>query len=101
MKLTYKDGSLEYLVEGNILLVLSLYVHEDRRQWTATRLMGMLIDEAKDLDVDLIEFSAMSYDEEEWMQTEELKERYERLWFECIDKFAIGENRGYVMKMEM
>lgn len=101
MKLTYKDWSLEYLVEGNILLVLSLYVHEERRQWTATKLMWMLIDEANNLDVDLIEFSALSFDEEEWMWTEELKDWFERLWFETIDKYTIGDNKWYVMKMEL
>jgi predicted acetyltransferase len=45
--------------------VLSLYVEQDRRQGTATKLMNMLLEEAKELDVDVIEFSAMSFDVED------------------------------------
>jgi ribosomal protein S18 acetylase RimI-like enzyme len=101
MKLTYKDWMLEYLVEWDVLFVLSLYVEQDRRQGTATKLMNMLLEEAKELDVDVIEFSAMSFDVEDWMLTEELKDWYERLWFECIESYSIWANKWYVMKMEM
>ena len=44
---------LEYLVEWDVLFVLSLYVEQDRRQGTATKLMNMLLEEAKELDVDV------------------------------------------------
>jgi hypothetical protein len=63
--------------------------------------MNMLLEEAKELDVDVIEFSAMSFDVEDWMLTEELKDWYERLWFECIESYSIWANKWYVMKMEM
>ena len=101
MRLTYKDWSLEYIVEGNILLVLSLYVHEERKQGTATKLMEMLIDEANNSDADVIEFPYTSFDEEEGMTTEELKEWFEKLWFETIEKYMIWENKWYVAKMEL
>ena len=45
MKLTYKDWMLEYLVEWDVLFVLSLYVEQDRRQGTATKLMNMLLEQ--------------------------------------------------------
>ena len=57
MRLTYKDWWLEYIQEWDVLIILSLYV-EDRRKWTATKLMQMLREKAEELEVDTIEFSA-------------------------------------------
>ena len=100
MKLSYKDWWLDYMQEWDVLVVLSLYV-EDRRKWTATKLLQMLKEKADELEVDTIEFSAMSFDEEDWMPTEELKEWYERLGFECVDDYSIWTSKWYVMKMEL
>ena len=100
MRLTYKDWRLEYMQEWDVLVILSLYV-EDRRKWTATKLMQMLKEKAEELEVDTIEFSAMSFDEEDWLPTEDLKDWYERLWFECVDDYNIWAAKWYVMKMEL
>ena len=100
MKLTYKDWWLEYMQEWDVLVILSLYV-EDRRKWTATKLMQMLKEKAEELEVDTIEFSAMSFDEEDWMPTEELKDWYERLGFENVENYSIWTSKWYVMKMEL
>jgi len=100
MRLTYKDWWLEYIQEWDVLIILSLYV-EDRRKWTATKLMQMLKEKAEELEVDTIEFSAMSFDEEDGLPTEDLKDRYERLWFECVVDYSIWTSKGYVMKMEL
>jgi hypothetical protein len=43
----------------------------------------------------------MSFDDEDGMPTEDLKDWYERLWFECVEWYSIGSSKGYVMKMEM
>ena len=100
MKLTYKDGYLDYVIEGDTLFVLSIFVVE-RRQWTATQLMNMLLDVAKDAEVNVIEMPAMSFDSEEWMETEELKNWCERMWFEIVEKYSIGDNKWYAMRMEL
>lgn len=100
MKLTYKDWSLDYVIEGETLFVLSIFVVE-RRQWTATQLMNMLLDVAKEAEVNVIELPAMSFDSEEWMETEELKNWCERMWFEMVEKYSIGENKWYAMRMEL
>ena len=86
MKLTYKDGSLDYVIEWETLFVLSIFVVE-RRQWTATQLMNMLLDVAKEEEVNVIELPAMSFDAEEWMETEELKNWCERMWFETVERW--------------
>ena len=85
MKLAYKDWTLEYVVEWDTLFVLSIFV-EERRQGTATELMNMLLEKARDEDVSVIELPVMSFDIEEWMETEELKERCKRMWFEIVEK---------------
>ena len=100
MKLTYKDWSLEYVIEWDTLFVLSIFV-EERRQWTATQLMNMLLEKAREEEVNVIELPAMSFDPEEWMETEELKERCERMWFETVEKYSIWENKWYAMRMEL
>ena len=100
MRLTYKDWWLEYMQEWDILVILSLYV-EDRRKGTATKLMQMLKEKAEELEVDTIEFSVMSFDEEDWMPTEELKDWYERLGFENVENYSIWAAKWYVMKMEL
>lgn len=100
MKLTYKDWSLEYVIEWETLFVLSIFV-EERRQWTATQLMNMLLEKAREEEVNVIELPAMSFDPEEWMETEELKERCERIWFETVEKYSIWENKWYAMRMEL
>ena len=100
MKLTYKDWSLEYVIEWDTLFVLSIFV-EERRQWTATQLMNMLVEKAREEEVNVIELPAMSFDPEEWMETEELKNRCERMWFETVEKYSIWENKWYAMRMEL
>ena len=100
MKLTYKDWSLDYVIEGETLFVLSIFVVE-RRQWTATELMNMLLDVAKEAEVNVIELPAMSFDSEEWMETEELKNWCERMWFEVVEKYSIGDNKWYAMRLEL
>ena len=100
MKLTYKDWSLDYVIEWETLFVLSIFVVE-RRQWTATQLMNMLLDVAKEEEVNVIELPAMSFDVEEWMETEELKNWCERMWFETVEKYSIGDNKWYAMRMEL
>ena len=74
MKLTYKDWSLEYVVEWDTLFVLSIFV-EERRQWTATQLMNMLLEKAREEEVNVIQLPAMSFDPEEGMETEELMKK--------------------------
>ena len=86
--------------EWDVLDILSLYV-EDIRKGTATKLMQMLKEKADELEVDTIEFSAMSFDEEDGLPTEDLKEWYERLGFECVENYAIWTSKWYVMKMEL
>ena len=100
MKLTHKDWSLEYVIEWDTLFVLSIFV-EERRQWTATQLMNMLLDVAKEEEVNVIELPAMSFDVEEWMETEELKDRCERMWFEIVERYSIWDNKWYAMRMEL
>lgn len=100
MKLTYKDWSLEYVVEWDTVFVLSIFV-EERRQWTATQLMNMLLEKAREEDVNVIQLPAMSFDSEEGMETEELRKRCERLWFETIESYSIWDNKWYAMKMEL
>lgn len=100
MKLTYKDWSLEYVIEWETLFVLSIFV-EERRQGTATQLMNMLLEKAREEEVNVIELPAMSFDPEEWMETEELKNRCERMWFETVEKYSIWENKWYAMRMEL
>jgi hypothetical protein len=100
MKLTYKDWLLEYVIEWDTLFVLSIYV-EERRQWTATELMNMLLEKARDEEVNVIELPVMSFDPEEWMETEELKSWCERMWFEILEKYSIGESKWYAMRMEL
>jgi hypothetical protein len=100
MKLTYKDWSLEYVIEGDTLFVLSIFV-EERRQWTATQLMNMLLEKAREEEVNVIELPVMSFDPEEWMETEELKDRCERMWFETVERYSIWENKWYAMRMEL
>lgn len=100
MKLTYKDWSLEYVVEWDTLFVLSIFV-EERRQGTATQLMNMLLEKAREEEVNVIELPVMSFDPEEWMETDELKDRCERIWFETVEKYSIWENKWYAMRMEL
>ena len=100
MKLTYKDWSLEYVIEWETLFVLSIFV-EERRQWTATQLMNMLLEKAREEEVNVIQLPAMSFDPEEWMETEELKNRCERMWFETVERYSIWENKWYAMRMEL
>ena len=100
MKLTYKDWSLEYVVEWDTLFVLSNFV-EERRQWTATQLMNMLLEKAREEEVNVIQLPAMSFDPEEWMETEELKNRCERMWFETVERYSIGDSKWYAMRMEL
>ena len=100
MKLTYKDWSLEYVVEWDTLFVLSIFV-EERRQWTATQLMNMLLEKAREEEVNVIQLPAMSFDPEEWMETEELKNRCERMWFETVERYSIWDNKWYAMRMEL
>ena len=100
MKLTYKDWSLEYVVEWDTVFVLSIFV-EERRQWTATHLINMLLEKAREEDVNVIQLPAMSFDSEEGMETEELRKRCERLWFETIESYSIWDNKWYAMKMEL
>ena len=100
MKLTYKDWSLEYVIERDTLFVLSIFV-EERRQGTATQLMNMLLEKAREEEVNVIQLPAMSFDPEEWMETEELKNRCERMWFETVERYSIGENKWYAMRMEL
>ena len=100
MKLTYKDWSLEYVIEWETLFVLSIFV-EERRQGTATQLMNMLLEKAREEEVSVIQLPAMSFDPEEWMETEELKNRCERMWFETVERYSIWENKWYAMRMEL
>ena len=100
MKLAYKDWSLEYVIEWDTLFVLSIFV-EERRQWTATQLMNMLLEKAREEEVNVIQLPAMSFDPEEWMETEELKNRCERMWFETVERYSIWENKWYAMRMEL
>ena len=100
MKLTYKDWSLEYVIEWDTLFVLSIFV-EERRQWTVTQLMNMLLEKAREEEVNVIELPAMSFDPEEGMETEELKDRCERMWFETVERYSIGENKWYAMRMQL
>lgn len=100
MKFAYKDWSLEYILEWDTIFVLSIFVDE-RRQWTATQLMNMLLERAKEEEVNVIELPVMSFDPEEWMETEELKNRFERIWFEIVEKYSIWDNKWYAMKMEL
>ncbi len=100
MKLTYKDWSLEYVIEWDTLFVLSIFV-EERRQGTATQLMNMLLEKAREEEVNVIQLPAMSFDPEEWMETEELKEWCERIWFETVERYSIWENKWYAMRMEL
>lgn len=100
MKLTYKDWSLEYVIEWDTLFVLSIFV-EERRQWTATHLMNMLLEKAREEEVNVIQLPAMSFDPEEWMETEELKNWCERIWFETVERYSIWENKWYAMRMEL
>ncbi len=100
MKLTYKDWSLEYVVEWDTLFVLSIFV-EERRQGTATQLMNMLLEKAREEEINVIELPVMSFDPEEWMETDELKDRCERIWFETVEKYSIWENKWYAMRMEL
>jgi predicted GNAT family acetyltransferase len=46
------------------LFVLSIFV-EERRQGTATKLMNMLLEKAREEDVSVIELPVMSFDSEE------------------------------------
>lgn len=100
MKLSYKDWSLDYVIEWDVLFVLSIFVDE-RRQGTATHLMNMLLDLAREEEVNLIQLPVMSFDPDEWMETEELKDWCERLWFEITGRYSIGDNKWYAMKMEL
>ena len=100
MKLTHKDWYLEYVIEWDTLFVLSIFV-EERRQWTATQLMNMLLEKAREEEVNVIQLPAMSFDPEEWMETEELKNRCERMWFETVERYSIWENKWYAMRMEL
>ena len=100
MKLTYKDWSLEYVVEWDTLFVLSIFV-EERRQWTATQLMNMLLEKAREEEVNVIELPVMSFDPEEWMETDELKDRCERMWFATVERYSIWETKWYAMRMEL
>ena len=100
MKLTYKDWSLEYVIEWDTLFVLSIFVVE-RRQWTATQLMNMLMEAARDAEVNVIQLPAMSFDSEEWMEPEELKNWCERMWFETVERYSIWDNKWYAMRMEL
>jgi hypothetical protein len=43
----------------------------------------------------------MSFDPEEGMETEELKNRCERMWFETVERYSIWENKWYAMRMEL
>jgi hypothetical protein len=43
----------------------------------------------------------MSFDPEEGMETEELKNRCERMWFEVVERYSIWENKWYAMRMEL
>ena len=100
MKLTYKDWSLEYVIEWDTLFVLSIFV-EERRQWTATQLMKMLLEKAMEEDVNYIHLPAMSFDDEEWMSTEELKDRFERIWFDEVEKYSIWDRKWYLLRKEL
>ena len=100
MKLTYKDWSLEYVIEWDTLFVLSIFV-EERRQWTATKLMDMMLEKAREEEVNVIQFPVMSFDPEEWMETDELKDRCERMWFETVERYSIWETKWYAMRMEL
>ena len=100
MKLTYKDWSLEYVIEWDTLFVLSIFV-EERRQWIDTQLMNMLLEIAREEEVNVIQLPAMSFDPEEWMETEELKNRCERMWFETVERYSIWDNKWYAMRMEL
>ena len=96
MKLTYKDWSLEYVIEWDTLFVLSIFV-EERRQWTATQLMNMLLEKAREEEVNVIELPVMSFDPEEWMETDELKDRCERMWFETVERYVICHENGIII----
>jgi hypothetical protein len=100
MKLSYRDWYLEYVIEWDTLFVLSIFV-EERRQWTATQLMNMLMEKAREEEVNVIQMPVMSFDAEEWMETDELKEWCERMWFEIVERYSIGENKWYAMRMEL
>ena len=100
MKLSYRDWYLEYVIEWDTLFVLSIFV-EERRQWTATQLMNMLMENAREEEVNVIQMPVMSFDAEEWMETEELKEWCERMWFEIVERYSIWEDKWYAMRMEL
>ena len=100
MKLTYKDWSLEYIIEWDTVFVLSIFV-EERRQGTATHLMNLLLEKAREEEINVIEIPAMSFDDEEWMETEELKNRYEKIWFEMVERYSIWDQKWYVMRIEL
>ena len=100
MKLTYKDWSLEYVIEWDTLFILSIFV-EERRQWTATHLINMLLEKAEEEDVNYIHLPAMSFDDEEWMSTEELKDWFERMWFDLVEKYSIWDKKGYLLRKEL
>ena len=100
MKLSYRDWYLEYVIEWDTLFVLSIFV-EERRQWTATQLMNMLMEKAREEEVNVIQMPVMSFDAEEWMETDELNGWCERMWFEIVARYSIGENKWYAMRMEL
>ena len=100
MKLTYKDWSLEYVIEWDTLFVLSIFV-EERRQGTATQLMNMLLEKAEEEDITYIHLPAMSFDDEEWMSTDELRNRFERIWFDEVERYSIWDKKWYLLRKEI
>ena len=100
MKLAYKDWTLEYVVEWDTLFILSIFV-EERRLGTATELMNMLLEKSREDEINVIELPVMSFDPEEWMETDELKDWCERMWFEIVEKYSIWEKEWYAMKLEL
>lgn len=100
MKLTYKDWSLDYIIEGDIIFVLSIFV-EERRQGTATQLMNLLLEKAREEEINVIQIPAMSFDDEEWMETDELRNWYEKMWFEVAEKYTIWDQKWYAMRIEL
>jgi hypothetical protein len=63
--------------------------------------MNMLLEKAREEEINVIELPVMSFDPEEWMETDELKDRCERIWFETVEKYSIWENKWYAMRMEL
>ncbi len=100
MKLTYKDWSLDYIIEGDTIFVLSIFV-EERRQGTATQLMNLLLEKAREEEINVIQIPAMSFDDEEWMETDELRNWYEKMWFEVAEKYTIWDQKWYAMRIEL